>query len=274
MTTSHKLWTWLKQNLRTSTYELALAAVFVALWVFSYKFISVNLRFMRFGIVYAWVITIGLIFRPLLAVKIALIADHLCLLVGGGLGRWMLEYALIYPTMVLLVGFLKRCLNTQHQRWWLAGVVFSVMSTLISVLITMALYRGFVSQSKNGDQAFLFNSLGVYVLMWSVCAFLAFAFGLMLLKYLKSRHQRLQEAISVVVVVTLVVVIYVWLWGPIAQIRYLVQRVGYSPHELFAKYDFYLVPRILKTPIIVPLYSLIVYALQRVFPHVNRAYRW
>ncbi len=268
MVLKNKITKFFNNQFSLSIFEIALAGLFVALFVISSKVIRINFGFMQMGIVYAWVITIGLIFKPFLAFIIAIIADTLVQMLNG-FGSWMIEYAIIYPAMALLVSFFKKMTRCKKDFWW---AIFSFLTMFLAIGVSLAIsiiYRNFASNSQNEDSFFLFNSTFVKIILWIFIFLIMSCFLGMILLYFKTKNARLKLYVSILVITTLVIIIFVWLWGPIAQIRYLQRHNGKNIAELYQKYRVFLVPRILKTAITLPLYVVIASNIYWVYESLN-----
>lgn len=265
MILKHKLKTFYQKFCKLSILDIALCGIFVGLWIVSSKFIGINLGFMRLGIIYVWVIIIGLIFTPWLSFLIAVIADNLTLIING-FGFWMWEYAIIYPLMALLVSLLKNIFKSKNDLIWASFVTLIMIFIIIFTLVISIIYRNFANKSTDG---FIFNSWFVYVLIWMFIGILWISFLIMMIKYFRHKNPRLKINISIFAIIALVIIIFVWIWGPIAQIRYLALHIGKSYLELLNNYDLYLIPRILKTPIILPVYFIIVSSIYYAYNLLN-----
>lgn len=256
MVLKNKLSNFVNKQFSLSVFEIALSGLFVALWIVAGKVIKIDIGFMRIGILYALVIAIGLIFKPLLALIITILADTLLQMING-LGTWMFEYAIIYPLMALLVSFLKKIARSKKDLTW---AIFAFVIMFVAIVITFVIsiiYRNFASKSQNEETFFMFNSTFVQVLLWVFTTIIMLVFIFMIVRYFKTKKTQLKIYISILVISTLMIIIFVWLWGPIAQIRFLERHQGKNAQELYANYYLFLVPRILKTAIILPIYVVI-----------------
>lgn len=268
MVLKQKLREFWNNNFRLSILDIALCGIFVALWIVSYKFISINLVFMRIGLTYAWAIIIGLIFKPFVALTLVLIADNLTLLFTN-IGYWMIEYALIYPLIVLLVSMLKKVFYLKNDKIWATFIILILFSSILITGIISLIYRNFVNNSKNEESYFAFNNLTVYIIIWMMLGLILCSTILMLYFYFKTKHQKLKINLTIFAFITLVIILFIWVWGPIAQIRYLTRHFGKSHHELFKIYEIYLVPRILKTPILIPVYFIIISSVYQAYQSLS-----
>ncbi len=268
MIIKNKLINFYEKHCKLSILDIALCGIFISLWIVSSKFISINFIFMRLGITYVWVIIIGLFFKPVIAFLIAIIGDNLTLLVNG-FGFWMWEYAIICPLMALFVSLLKNIFKTKNDFWWAFFVSSIITFVCLFTLFISIIYRNFSNHSKNEDSNFVFNSWFIYILVWFLIGLMLTSFLIMIIKYFKNKNQRLKTNISIFVIISLMIVIFIWIWGPIAQIRFLALHYGKDYKELFNNYDLYFFPRILKTPVILPIYFILISTVYQAYNHLN-----
>lgn len=282
---------WIKNNTSFSIYEIAFGGLFVAMWAVSaLPIFSINFGFMKMGITYVWPILLGLTTKPLLAFLCSIIGDNLALLSSGtGFSQWMIEYAIISPAIVFISILFKKLIKSDKQRNWLIVVAIANITILIGVLCTMVVENSFVKLSKNPESAFDFKSNTAKVVVWSVYS-LMLASSLVLIslywlawknkslrinllviknkkimikqKYVHLNAKKIKEIISFYSLSMIIIVVTIWLWGPFAQLRYLNAYVKVSA---YSNYDLFLIPRILKTPISLLLYTAIIIPIHKVW---------
>lgn len=284
---------WVKYNLSFSIYEIAFSGLFVAMWVVSaLPIFSINFGFMKMGITYVWPILLGLSTKPLIAFVCSIIGDNLALLSSGtGFAQWMIEYAIISPFIVLICLLFKKLIKSNKQRDWLIVVVVANVVVLIGTLCTMIIENSFTKVSRNPESAFDFKSGVAKILVWSVYSFMLITSITLMFLYLLAcknkplrvnyisfvnkkisiRHKlitldakKIKEIISFYSLSMIVIVVTIWIWGPFAQIRYL-NVYGKIPNQhSYKEYDLFLIPRILKTPISLLLYTVIIIPIYKV----------
>lgn len=262
----NKIKQFLKAQFTISISEISLLSIFIALWIVSSRFITIDLGFMRIGIVYAWPITIGLLFKPFVGVLGAIIADTISTLISnGGIGMWMWQYAIIYPLTVLIVWGMKTFLKKNNKWWWLISLVSTIL-VMVGSAIVIGLNNSFVKGGSNQD-SFIDMSKGIaQPLIWSSFGvFVLFQIIIWSLYYFK-RSDKIKNIIIISSIVVVVIILTIWIWGPIAQIEY-IARFVHTDHDksyYYSMYDVYLIPRIIKTPFIAPLYMSIIIPINRV----------
>lgn len=265
---------FLVKNFKFSIYEIAWAGIFVALWAVSaLPVFSINFGFMRMGITYVWPILLGLTSKPAMAILCAIIGDNMALLSSGtGFGQWMPEYAVIPIMIVTIVLLFKKLIWHKSEMGWWIMIAFANIIFLLGTLITMIVQSDFQYSSKfNSDRVFDFRTDTAKAVVWVMYALVTLVQLVLLIlyvfiKYEKVRVKRLQfvnaknikDFISFYALSMIVIVITIWLWGPFAQIRYL-NVYGKVPNShSYKEYDLFLIPRILKTPISLTLYTIFI----------------
>lgn len=274
----------LKRNFKFSIYEIALAGIFVALWAISaLPVFSINFGFMRMGITYVWPILLGLTAKPVMAVLCAVLGDSLALLSSGtGFAQWMPEYAII-PIMIVAISWaFRKVIYAKSEITWLSVVMFANATVLLGTLITMIVENDFVKVSKNPESAFQFTGDIAKIIVWTMYGIMMVTTATLLALYFLIKKGKaiklpvirkingsikvvlkefqldsriLRQVISFYSLSMIIIVVTIWIWGPFAQIRYL---EVYMKTDAYKKYDLFLIPRILKTPISLVLYTVII----------------
>ncbi len=283
-----KLKAFLRYHVKFSIYEIALAGIFVALWTVSaLPIFNFNLGFMHIGITYVWPILLGLTAKPVMAIMCAIIGDNIALLSSGtGFGQWMIEYAVIAPAIAIISLLFKKLIVSQKElTWWIMVVLLNV-TVLVGTLVTMIVEDNFKYASKNvSDRVFDFTDQTAKIVVWTMYAVITLFFALLIVIYLISNKKQeikigsrimklnknsIRQLISFYSLSMVIIVITIWLWGPFAQIRYLNLYGSVSKPHAYSEYDLFLIPRILKTPISLALYTAIVLPIYKTHEHVAK----
>ncbi|TCG10803.1 hypothetical protein [Mycoplasma todarodis] len=241
------------KHLKLTIYEIALAGLLLGMHMISFKFITINFSgLMRVGVTFVFMMLYGLIFGPIKGSFIAIIADNFTLLIGVGFGRWMWEYAIIPIGIVLMTCSFKHLFKTDGWLWWVTMIMLNVF-TALAIVATVSVNHHFVFR-RQMDQAIdyaIYSMSGVFIVI-QIALFTTFKI---------TKNNDIKQILSIGTLVFLIIVIWIWIWGPIAYIHYL-QRFGrhkatpgYYSYNAF--YKTALIPRILKTPIIAPIYTAI-----------------
>lgn len=249
-----KIKNWLSNQFTFSIQEISFAGIFTALWIISSKFIVIDFGIMKAGIIYVWAILLGLTTKPVLGVVTAIIADTISTAIGIGLGGWMWEYAIIYPLIVVFTSLFKHAFKIKNKYvWWLLVAIINTIAIIGALVI--AIYKNdFVSSSRNADTALDFTKTTTKVAIW-VCMGIMFIFFTVLV-VMVIKDNKYKNYLTIYSLVAATIVLFIWVWGPISQIRYL-QRLN-ATKDYWAAYDTYLFGRVLKTPVILPLYTIII----------------
>lgn len=271
-----KIKSLIKNQFTFSIQEIALAGIFTALWIISAKFLNINFGFMQAGITYVWAILIGLTTKPLLGFVVAVIADTISLAIGPyGITFWMWEYAIIYPAIVLFASGFKHVLKLKNKYvWWTMMIVVNL--TAITVAIIYAINNGnFVYKAKSTNEAeFDFTKLAAKITIWVCVSIMIAMFALLVLLAIWKR--KYATYLGIYTLVSIVIMVSIWIWGPIAQIRF--NEKFYHSTTARDKYDLFLIGRIFKTPIILPLYTTIAgsgfFAYTQIQKHSSSNHKW
>ena len=255
---------WIKSNLRLKVSEIALSGIFIALWLVSRRFLSINLGIMTIGITYVWMILISLTTRPILGIFTLLIGDTLSLLITGSIARWMLIYAVI-PLIIYLITycFKKFIFNSKEKTWWIT-ILLSTAIIFLTTFFVSLLNQDFVKRPKfNPDIDIDFSSFVSEITIWTVFAVMAFSQIVLLIIYYLKRNKKIKLFLSVYSLVSLTIVITIWLIGPIANILYL-NRFSDKNTNYWNSYNIFLIARILKTIVILPFYTIVIFPIYQV----------
>lgn len=278
---------YLKLQLHWTIYDLALAGLFVALWVVSaLPIFNINFGFMRVGFTYVWPILLGLTIKWPLAFITAIIGDNLALLASGtGFSQWMIEYAIIYPLIVLLTAATKLVIKVRSERIWMMLIFIVNFSGFAVMIAILAIYRNFARITSSADSSFDITTQTAQIVIYTTLALMVAILVIFTALYLVSRAGIktnlnalvVRKYLSFYTIILFIIIIFIWLWGPIAQIRYLNAWVS-SATDYYARYELYLIPRILKTPFSLTLYSVIIMPLyvahEAIESRLSARYRW
>ncbi len=258
-----------EKHLRINIQEAALAGILIALYLISDKFISFNVKgIMHIGITFIFSIMFGLLFGPFKGMFVALIADTIKLLLITGIYKWMWEYELISIGVPLMAWGFKHLFKAKEKHWWAIMLAINLISLLAIIAIMALSHNGGELRLKAkeiGRRRFNFSS-GTMIMIYVITSlFYLVEFTLMVI-YKKRKKDGIKLILSMGALVTMTIVVWVWIWGPVAYVRYLERLYG-QKHPGKYTYEVYykigLWARILKTPIIVPLYTLILVPLYK-----------
>lgn len=264
---------FLTENFRFSIYEIALSGMLVALWVVSaLPIFNFNLGFMHIGITYVWPILLGLTAKPAMAILCAVLGDNLALLSSGtGFSQWMPEYAVIPIMIVVITFFFKKIITSNNEKAWFSIIFIANIATLVGTLVTMIVENNFKYQSKNvSDRVFDFTGSVAQIIVWTMYGIVTIVSITLISLHIIARQNKvikigskeirlnektIKQIVSFYSLSMIIIVITIWIWGPFAQLRYL--NVYVNVHA-YSEYDLFLIPRILKTPVSLLLYTAIV----------------
>lgn len=257
---------WLKDQFTFTTYEITITGLIIALWIVSYKFISLDLVVMKIGVTHAIAILVGLIFKPLQGVMIGIIADTICIATSSrGFAFWMWEYAIIYPAIILTTSALKTLLAHESEKVWMIANLTTLLLT-IAFLVFMAIkYKDLRRvNSSNQDNVIDMTQTAMQVIFWTFSSLLLLWTIVMFTIYYKKRIPRIKEHISIVVITLVIIIVFSWFWGTYAQTKYLEKFTSIKKKTLSEIIDIYFAPRVLKTPVTLVFYPLVTIPLYRV----------
>lgn len=240
-----------------TTFDIAIAAIIVAVWIISARFLTLNFGFMKIGVTYSIAILVGLVFKPLQGILISVISDFLSLIVTAGIAFWTVEYAIICPGIVLLTVLLKRALFTTKEKTFIISSLIIQSVTLTVSIAFSIVYNSFMRASSSSDNFLDFTSLSAKIMIWIVLSLQLIYISVLYYLYFTKRSKEVRNKIALVSIVSMIIILFIWIWGPIANIRYLIFHLGKNK-SLWKTYDLYLIPRILKTPISLMLYVSII----------------
>ena len=264
---------WMKfvdKYIRISIYEIVLAGIFVGLFIISGLFINIKIQgVMNVGITFIFLIIFGLIFGPIKGVFIALIADTITLSLGKyGIGAWMWEYEIITVGIPIMVWLFKHMFNAKQKNWWISMVVVNVIA-IIGILAVIIISYDNPLIHKASKKTLKFDT-NTQIMIYIVSGLFAIIQLGMFVLYGFKRNDQLKLLISITTLVTMIIIVWIWIWGPIAYVRFL-QRLSNQGHSRYPTshytyeryYQIALWARILKTPIIIPIYVTILIPLYK-----------
>ncbi len=255
--------------LHISIHEATLAGILIALYLISDKFISLNIKgIMHVGITLVFSIMFGLLFGPFKGLFVALIADTVKLLLITGIYKWMWEYEMISIGVPLTAWGFKHLFKAKEKHWWAIMMAINLISLMAIITVIVLSHNGGelrLKAGKIGRKSFNFSS-GTMIMIYIITSlFYILELSLMII-YKKRKNNNIKLIISMGALVTMVVIVWVWIWGPIAYVRFLERLYGHKhpgryTYEVYYKIGLW--ARILKTPIIVPLYTAILVPLYK-----------
>ncbi len=261
---------FIDKYIKISIYEMVLAGIFVGLFIISGLFINIKVQgVMNVGITFIFLIMFGLIFGPFKGVFIALIADTITLALGKyGLGVWMWEYEMITIGIPLMAWLFKHMFKSKQKNWWISMVLVNTIA-IIGILSVIILSYNNPLIHKASKRTLKFDT-NTQIMIYTITALFTLIQISMFILYGFKRNEHIKLIISITTLVTMIIIVWIWIWGPIAYVRFL-QRLSHQGHSHYPAshytYDRYyqiaLWARILKTPIIIPIYVTILIPLYK-----------
>lgn len=264
-----KQFTWLRNQFRFSIQEIAFAGIISGLWIISDKFLTIDFGIMKAGIVYVWAILLGLTTKPTLGVLTAVISDTLTTLIWKGMETWMWEYAIIYPLIVLTTSFFKYSFRIKNKCvWWSTMALINSVAIIGAVFI--AIYKNDFIKTGSSEAAFDFTTKASKIIVWSCVTIMILFF--VALSFVAYKFEKYKNYLGIYSLAALTIVLFIWVWGPIAQIRYLTRLYGSqkSGESYWKLYDVYFIARVLKTPIVLPIYTVIISSVYIAYNEVQK----
>ncbi|MCP4336736.1 MAG: ECF transporter S component [Mycoplasma sp.] len=247
-------WKYIKIDIQ----DITLSGVLIGLYLISGKFIELNFQgIMHVGITFVFLIMFGIFFGPIKGVFFSLIADTFKMLITTGVGQWMWEYELITIGIPLMSWAFKFLFNVDSKRWWGWMLVINLITLLGIVLVSIISFNNPLL-NKASNHSFDFND-STMILIYSMSSVLTVIQISFFYLYKRNNNNSLKLIISIQTLVMMIVVIWIWIWGPIAYVRFLKRfghnagKINYYTYEKYYKVSLW--ARILKTPIIIPLYT-------------------
>lgn len=274
----NKILVFLKAQFTLTISEITLLGIFIVLWMVCNTFVKIPVPWGFLTITYCFPILFGLIFKPFPGVIGAVIADTLSMAVApAGFSQWMWEYAIIYPSIVLIISSLKVLLKKDNKNiWWIISLITTI-TVISSAVIVFSLNTQF--RPRGGAKGDIFDLTKSILFPLSIIAmslFIIYEIVIWIL-YLRRKSEKIREIIIISSMVMLVLALIVWLWGPFAFMEYRIAWLHADRDATYSQYSFYVIPRIIETSILAPLYTSIVIPIYRLcdyFVHHNTKNKW
>ncbi|NQZ28937.1 MAG: ECF transporter S component [Mycoplasmatales bacterium] len=262
---------FINNYIRISVYEIVLAGIFVGLYIISGLFINIKIQgVMNVGITFVFLMIFGLIFGPIKGVFIALIADTITLSLGQyGIGAWMWEYEMITVGIPIMAWLFKHMFNAKQKNWWISMIIINVIAIIGIIIVIIISYNNPLIHTAS-KKTLKFDT-NTQIMIYIVAGIFIFIQLGMFILYKLKRNDKVKLLISITTLVTMIIIVWIWIWGPIAYVRFL-QRLSNQGHSHYPishytyerYYQIALWARILKTPIIIPIYVAILIPLYKV----------
>ncbi len=266
----NKLANFVNKHIIFSIQEIVLSGIFVGIFIISGLFINIKIQgVMNVGITFVFLIIFGLILGPIKGVFIALIADTITLALGQyGISAWMWEYEVITVGIPIMAWAFKHMFNVRQKRWWISMVLINFIAILGIFIVIIISYNNPLIHSVS-HKTFKFDTSTQIMIYTIAVIFSLIQIGMFALYWFK-RKENIKLIISITTLVTTAIIVWVWVWGPIAYIRFL-QRLSNQGHSHYPTshytyeryYQIALWARVLKTPIVVPIYVAILIPLYK-----------
>lgn len=271
-----KLFQSLKNQFHFSIFDIALSGMIMALWIVTSKFLTIDFGVMKAGLSFVWAMTLGLTLKLFPGIIVAIICDTVSLVIGVGIGAWMIEYAIEAPGIVFLTWAFKYVLKSKNDKLWWATMIAIVVIAAITCFLIAILKDDFkynsqgntennIDFTKKTTKIVIFVFLGLFIITSISLGALAFI------------KPQFKIYFGFFALSCLIIIIFSWIWGTIGQIRYLIRLNGKSKHY-WSLFDIYLIARLFKTPITAPLYTLMITGIykanEQINSHFARYNRW
>ncbi|UVD81948.1 ECF transporter S component [Mycoplasma iguanae] len=264
---------YLVKHLRFSIFDVAIAGIFLALFLII-EFISKTTITGRWALSFeiGFYILFGIVLGPFKGVFLSLISDTFSLLIFGRIGFWMIEYAIVPPFITLVAWIFFKIYLSKHK----FKIFLPHITLFITVIIFYSFFIPFASNPSLVNRVEKREEISIWTIYIIATSFFIFSFIFILVNFLlfnKYKKQYLLNLIYIFSIIVLIMIVVRWLWNPYAFIVYYNRFITRgSQRTVQAYYVYYLIPAILKSIIIIPIYTI---ALSTILPaifHLNKKY--
>ncbi|WP_406613675.1 hypothetical protein ACJA23_02455 [Mycoplasma corogypsi] len=276
----NKWYAKLDRMFRISIQEIAIAGLLMALFMITIWITKFTVaRVFNVSFEYLFVICFAYLFRYFKSMLLAFLADALSLFISGTIGTWYWTYAIV-PVFIALLASLFFDFVEKNKKW---AVIVSIIILVVafSTLAGIFIWQINFNLNKNGmlriSETFGFRAVPVYVgyiLFGLAIATLIFIIALSVIFLTKKPdNDKILYFITSFALITSVLVIARWVWGPYAFVKYwsYIGRYDVSVN-LLDKYVLIMIPIIIRSLIVIPLYTYILMIMLVPLRHLRKNY--
>ena len=259
---------------KISIKEITLASFFMVLIIISkLDIFTINLGIMRIGLSYIFLISVGIISRFAIGIITVILGDTFGILINGNIGLWHYSYFLIPIAIFLICYFLKFIFKIKNPKIIVLAnlIIFTIM--FVVLFVVMVLENDFIKKSNNPETNIDFTNKILKILVWVMfCLILIGSFVVSFL-YLKYKSNKLKDYLVINIIVSIIIIVMIWFYGPLAQILWLSDQYG---KNYWNSYAIFQIPRIIKTPVILPIYNFIIVSIYKIYKQIKSVhyYTW
>lgn len=229
-------------NYKLNIFMITIAAILLSISQISGYFLRFNIGPMRISLDYVFYMLFGLLFGILYGSMFAFMNDLLKMLFISGIGKWMWQYAIIAPAIVIISSLFKEFVWNKKKNWLLITTSIFIIIDVIALTTIIINNVTATDEFKNRHQILInifYATLPILILI-QITLFIFYK------KQKNKKQVTIRIIINSIALTMLVIVIMSWVWGPFAFLAY-ANRFIYNHHESIKnKYLIFLIPRIIK----------------------------
>ncbi|WBP84101.1 ECF transporter S component [Mycoplasmopsis edwardii] len=251
-----------KNKIMFSVYEISLAGVLLCLFFILTAVKNYTpLRIVGIDFEFIFYIIFAFFFGKFKGALLSFIADFFSLLLAGRIGFYHEAYAIVPIVMTILIGLFLD-LFKKHQK---VSIVIMEIALLIVFAVLAYVFVLNINDPKGIKISKTFGlsrlSLGVFITLLVLSFSIFIVFNIFIFRFIKTKDDKKKERLSYILLsiflVVFVIVLARWIWGPYAFIQYANRYLG-KFYSLEERYLLIMVPIILRSVIILPIYILII----------------
>ncbi|QJG66749.1 ECF transporter S component [Mycoplasma phocoenae] len=268
---------WLKDNLTLSVFDIALFALFIALYFIAdsvQRFALTGPR--KIAITYTLFIIFGIVLGPIKGGILALLCDTVTQLIYG-IQFWMIEYAIV-PVLIAVLSSLIFKLRKFDSHWlWLIG--FFIITFTTAIFVTIILLESDLIKWKETSRKAKPIASNVVTIVSSIsigCIWI-FSISLALIhRFTKNENWKNNTTTIFIIFIntTVSMILFRWIWGPFSYINF--HNRFFNKRGTWTYSDYYLIwmiPIIFKSLIEIPVYTFLTYSLYPVIRYMQNQYK-
>ena len=219
---------------------IAMMGIFLSIQLIFSLIPLINLGFAQVSFDWIFYALYGLLFSWIGVIP-AILGDNLSQLIRGTIGQWLWQYAIISIGIALVSALIKKTIFNNNENKIKQVTIISSIIAFVDAIFVLVLIINIRTNyyPKTNDY--------IYYLLPALLVFIGIQ-GAIIGVYLKTENDRFLLLVKVLLLLIILSVIFSWIWGPIAFIAWL-NRFSSASYSLSGKYFFFLVPRIIKSPI-------------------------
>lgn len=217
-------------------------------------------RVLKINFEYMFYIIFGFFLGAFKGLMLSIITDTLFLLIGGNIGLWAWEFAVIGPGVTAFASlFFIMVRKYKIFSYWAPNIII-VLS--FAVAFGTVIWHGQTSDISKGFT--LSRTFGINKLSEGVIYGLLSIFGIILLVvaflwylYFKTKNKHYLLVITTFSLIVLIIVVFRWAWHPFAYVRYLnrINATSIKGSSFGTLYFVWMIRNVLKSLITIPLYT-------------------